>query len=83
MLLAIGLIALFGSIALGVVSLQGYSRERAQLTRTLEGASGARPGQSIDFRRDQLSAPVWDRAILPGLRAAGRIGEPDALVEAN
>ena len=30
--------------------------------------------QSMDVRRQELSAPVWDRALKPGLRAAGRLG---------
>lgn len=71
-MLAAGLVALFVAITVGIVSLQGYARERQQLTRTLQGASGD-PSQ-VNVRRDELSAPVWDRAFLPGLKAAGRIG---------
>lgn len=73
-MLALGLITLFVAVVIGVVSLQGYSRERAQLARTLHGASGGTSTGRIDIRRDELSAPVWDRAVLPGLRAAGRLG---------
>lgn len=72
MMLVVGLVALFGAILIGAVSLQGYSRQRTQLARTLQGATGA--SDTVDVRRDQLSTPVWDRAVLPGLRAAGRIG---------
>lgn len=71
-MLALGLFALFGAVVVGAVSLQGYMRERQQLARTLSGAGGD-PG-NINVRRDELSAPVWDRALLPGLKAAGKLG---------
>lgn len=74
MLLAVGLVALFSAVLVGVVSLQGYGRQRAQLSRTLRSATGTGTPETIDIRRDQLSAPMWDRAVLPGLRAAGRFG---------
>lgn len=72
MILAVGLISLFAAVLVGAVSLRGYARERQQLSRTLQATTTA--GSTIDVRREQLSAPVWGRAIIPGLKAAGRAG---------
>jgi tight adherence protein C len=72
LILAVGLVSLFGAVVIGLISLASYSRQRQQLARTLQ--TGTVSTGTIDVRRDQLSEPVWSRAVLPGLRAAGRFG---------
>jgi tight adherence protein C len=72
-MLAIGLIAVFGAIVIGAMSLMSYAQERQQFARTLRQASAGGQGERVDVRRDQLSIPVWERAVVPGLKSAGNL----------
>lgn len=73
-MLVVGLVAVFLAIALLAFFAYDYQQERSAMKRTLRGVGKGRidDPRAIDVRKQELAAPVFSRAFIPAVKAAGR-----------